>query len=156
MYSNVLDRILKKLWPKVYSGAYPIDIIPKKSSLRKNVYIVNSDDSTQPGRHWYLVFVDHNKTFFFDSFGKEPCSQMLLFIKSVSYTSKIVYNSKQIQSLDSKTCGFFCIFLTFWLKCDLTFASFIDLFGSNFLANDLAVCALAKKVFPEIKKVKCF
>ena len=60
------------------------------------------------GSHWVALVIDENKQgIYFDSYGLEPPKDIKHLFKSNRY--KIINTTKNIQSLMSNLCGFFCL-----------------------------------------------
>ena len=43
-------------------------------STKPGLYVVNTDDSDQPGKHWLVVYISDDAYGFFDSYGRPPSS----------------------------------------------------------------------------------
>ena len=78
--------------------------------------VFNTDIHTQPGPHWVAVFLDkQGRGVFFDSYGMALLvPQHLQSIKrnTISYR----WNTHQLQSLNSKICGQFCLMFLDYMK----------------------------------------
>ena len=84
-----------------------IDSLKSKGS--KNLYyIVNLNDSTQPGSHWVVINVKPNIIEYFDSFGLN--APMELVELSSRLGLNYLYNSTQYQDLNSVLCGYWCLY----------------------------------------------
>ena len=58
--------------------------------------------------HWVALVINENKQgIYFDSYGLEPPKEIKNLLKSNQY--KIGNTTKNIQSLMSNLCGFFCL-----------------------------------------------
>ena len=89
-------------------GVYPADKIPNLRSLPALI-VCNTDTSSKPGEHWIVLYMDKNRRGeYFDSFGRCPFERLKIFLDEncVEWIS----NERQIQSLISKLCGYYCIF----------------------------------------------
>ena len=73
-------------------------------------YIVNLNDSTQPGSHWVVINVraPPDPIEYFDSFGLNAPNEVveLSHLMGVNY----LYNSTQYQDLNSVLCGYWCLY----------------------------------------------
>ena len=74
------------------------------SSLRTGWYILNLDRASGDGTHWCCWFYGKPICMYFDSFGFPP--PKLLESKLGNYRM----NELKIQSLNSDSCGWFCLF----------------------------------------------
>ena len=41
MYSNTIDGVLKRLWPKVYIGTFAVDKFPSRKEKKKRTFVYN-------------------------------------------------------------------------------------------------------------------
>ena len=73
-------------------------------------YIVNLNDSTQPGSHWVALRVraPPNPMEYFDSFGLNAPHEVV----ELSETLRVnyLYNRTQYQDLNSVLCGYWCLY----------------------------------------------
>ena len=67
-----INKILKNNpSTKNFIGTFPACIIPKTN--KKNYsFIINTHDHFNSGEHWVAFVVRNKKTYFFDSFGRNP------------------------------------------------------------------------------------
>jgi hypothetical protein len=98
-----------------FKGAFPVDIIDKIDTNNKNnvtSFIMNTDTSKGPGKHWVAVFMNNNTIEYFDPFGKEPEKIFYKYISSLArkkfgkgniYQLKI--NNVKKQNTKSDNCG---------------------------------------------------
>lgn len=83
-------------------------------------YIMNFDDSKSGGSHWLGLYLKEREMFYFDSYGVS-CPTYIIDFASKRNISSIVYNNLQLQSVESKQCGNFCV----------EFCKTIDRYGAN-------------------------
>ena len=113
METRTIDQVLRKHC-NIYRGTYSSDTLPNiLDSWRPLVIVVNTDPSTQPGKHWIGMFFDEcGNGEFFDSFGQYSARVFERYMNK--YCSVWSYNNKQLQSLISRFCGhcviWFCVF----------------------------------------------
>jgi hypothetical protein len=135
--SQIYKTIVKDDYAKFnFLNVYPRDCIPQKVKYPSS-FVINTHSSHQPGEHWLAVYYKTDATCtFFDSFGMHPSVYKLdkyLDKTSVRWT----YNSKQLQSLDSSTCGYFCIYFILLKSRGLDLKTILSLFSKdNFEFND--------------------
>ena len=69
--------------------------------------MINLDEYSDIGTHWFALWVDNNSVTYFDSFGVEHIpKEIKAFIgRSLSITTNIF----RIQAYDSVMCRYFCI-----------------------------------------------
>lgn len=110
-----------------------------KDKLKKPLdgfYIINLDNSDGPGTHWTVLYkINDGFSLYYDSFGfpaPEEIEDLL---------HKYEYNKKQIQDINSTSCGFYCIaFIKFMInKQDKlkAFDTFCNLFRTNTIDNEI-------------------
>jgi hypothetical protein len=130
--TELLD-IIKYNKVKNFNGVYPKDLM--KKPLKDGFYIVNLDDSTGEGTHWCALYkINNGFSIWWDSYGF-PAPENI-----ESLIHKYEYNKKQIQDIDSSSCGFYCIgFILFLHKKQdkkKAFDIFCNLFKNNTKDNE--------------------
>ena len=103
-----------KITPEVFRGVISRDqiaLIDREAS--PSYYIVNLNDSTQPGSHWVVIHVKSTSKKcepieYFDSFGLNAPNEVV----ELSHTLGLnyIYNSTQYQDLNSVLCGYWCLY----------------------------------------------
>ena len=96
-----------KINRKVFRGVISRDQIALID--KTGYYIVNLNDSTQPGSHWVVIYVRGSGPLeYFDSFGLDAPNEV------VELTDRLgvyyIYNSTQYQDLNSVLCGYWCLY----------------------------------------------
>jgi hypothetical protein len=138
--SNIdLIDILNKTNINNFNGVYPKDRLNKP--LKNGFYIINLQDSGGTGTHWTALYkINDGFSLYWDSFGF-PAPEN---IEDIVY--KYEYNKKQIQDIDSTSCGFYCVaFIKFmYNKQDklTAFNTFCNLFGTNTKDNEFILYQL--------------
>jgi hypothetical protein len=88
---------------------------------RNGSYIINLSDKENPGTHWVALFIRNKVGVFFDSYGLPPPE----IIGQFTHKKKLIYSTDTIQSIDSTTCGFFCVwFLYVFNNLDETYLTY--------------------------------
>lgn len=108
------------------------DLLPDKKSLDEKAYIINTDNSTDPGEHWVAVYFRGDQAIFFDSYGFPPEEDYILpFIQRNA--RRWIQNTEPLQSPWSKTCGMWCIYIIHQLNkgLDLKKAIHEELYGTG-------------------------
>ena len=67
--------------------------------------ILNLDPSSGDGTHWAMWFKKDNEKFYFDSYGVQPPSELIAYLKS-----QIFYNSERVQQNGEVVCGHLWLF----------------------------------------------
>ncbi len=97
------------------------DELPTDGPEQGKMYVVNlgktSNQDTSMGTHWVGVFNGRNNSIiYFDPFGAPPSESILKWLKKAkvpgqSYRKPVVYNTIQLQDIDSSTCGYFVVYV---------------------------------------------
>jgi len=104
------------------------DIIMKdcEGSLKKGFYIVNLDNAGGGGTHWTALYFDGKLNIYFDSFGVAPPKNIERLL------GNFIYNTEQIQDLNSELCGYYCVLFVKYLYHSRSkyyrFNEFVNLF----------------------------
>jgi hypothetical protein len=90
-----------------FKGVYAKDMLP--THLFKNGgYIVNTQNSDQPGQHWCAFYFPRNGIIeYFDPYGIIPLHKEFLDFMD---NKEFIYNSVPIQNPRSEACGPYCVF----------------------------------------------
>jgi predicted class III extradiol MEMO1 family dioxygenase len=64
--------------------------------------------------------------YYFDSYGVEPPEDVIKWMKKDN--KKIVYNTTEIQHIDSTSCGYYCIMFIIWMLRGGDYIDFIHKF----------------------------
>ena len=77
----------------------------RKTAKLNECGIWNLDSSSGDGTHWVMWFKKGNDMFHFDSYGVQPPSELIAYLKS-----PIFYNSERVQQNCEVFCGYLCLF----------------------------------------------
>ena len=111
-----------------FNGVYFRDNLPK---IKDGVYVINLDEYSDIGTHWFALYVRNNDVTYFDSSSVEhiPKEVKAFIDRSLFITTNIF----RIQAYDSIMCGYFCIGFFDFKLAGKTLTEFTDLFSpSNF------------------------
>ena len=122
-----------------FNGVFSRNNLPK---VKDGAQVINLDEFKSIGTHWIVLYVNGNKTIYFDSFGVE---HVLKEIKKFIGNKNTINNIYRIQAYDSMMYGYFCIGLS-------EFIGFIGFIVLNYL---LKVCLLEYEKNDKII-LKCF
>ena len=119
-----------------FHGCFVKDRLP--SRLSNGFYIINLNGSS----HWTALVKNGKYFYYFDSFG---CPAPVEVVHKIS--PEYLYNGKDIQDLDSSSCGWYVIaFLRYMhhnkVNLEKRFISFIKLFGNDTRNNELILKSL--------------
>lgn len=102
MKASTIERLMRK--EKQFKGVFPSD----KIKLKEGGAIVNTDSSKEPGSHWIGLYARGEILEYFDSYGLGPL--MPDIIKFTKKFKQVIFNSVQVQDIESTLCGEYCIF----------------------------------------------
>jgi hypothetical protein len=139
-----------KFTRKSFCGVLPLDLLPIRKVRRNCSFIVNTHKSNQPGEHWFSIYVPkYGPVEYFDSYGLKPFNKEVNdFIKANG--SHYVYNEKEIQGLNSISCGKFSILFIYFRTRGYTLKQYLKFFTSNKLYNDIFI----NKLYNKLIKIK--
>lgn len=109
--------------------------------IEKNkFYIVNTDASYNPGKHWVAIFTSKIPEFF-DSLGQAPSHYDRRFECLMIHQGPVYrYNSKRIQNYGSETCGQYCIYYVMQRSKGYSMEDIVNNFsGIDLYGNDKKV-----------------
>ena len=89
----------KKLSLNGFRGVFLRDTLPTKTKLNE-CGVLNLDSSSGDGTHWVMWFRKGKDKFYFDSYGVQPPSELIAYLKS-----PIFYNSERVQQNGEMFCG---------------------------------------------------
>lgn len=116
--------------------------------IQNGYYIVNLDRQTGDGTHWCAFVVTPSVRLYFDSFGFQAPEQLH------EKLGKYSYNCKKIQSLNSDSCGWFCIAMLHYVQHHgnnlKAFADFINLFTNKVDTNEHIIQAYIEHLNAQI------
>ena len=95
----------KKLKLNGSRGVFLRDALPTKSKLNE-CGILNLDSSSGDVTHWVMWFKKCKDQFFFDSYGVQPPSKLIVYLKSPTF-----YTSERVQQKGEVFCGHLCLFV---------------------------------------------
>jgi len=111
-----LREIAEKLFsPTEFLNVYSLDTLPKTSGpFYDTSLIINTDTHNLPGQHWVAIHARKDEAYYFDSFGQPPPTTIATWLSK--YYSKWTSNTRQVQSINSNFCGYFCIHFLYFAK----------------------------------------
>ena len=143
-----LDELVIKMGINNLKGCFYKDTLKKIEPSSSYIINLNSEfnekNERNSGSHWVALITDDlKKAIYFDSYGEKEPNEIKNLLKSNQY--KIAHTTKNIQSLMSNLCGFFCLAFIYFLtvskyrtKNIINDASiFLDLFEDLDITNDI-------------------
>ena len=87
------------------------NLLPQKKDQKTRAFIVNTDNSDQPGTHWVVVyFSESGNSYYFDSYGLPPLHEEITQFLNQNSVKPWTSNHQRVQSLFSSLCGMYCVF----------------------------------------------
>ena len=104
---SILEKIdaAKNLSLSGFRGVFLTDILHNNTKLNE-CGILNLDSSSGDGTHWVMWFKNGKDKFYFDSYGVQPPSELIFYLKS-----PIFYNSERVQLNGEVFYGHLCLFV---------------------------------------------
>jgi hypothetical protein len=135
MLSNYdIQELVVKMNIPNFRGCYYKDALKKIQPNSSYIINLNSEldenGNVNKGSHWVaLITDDMKKAIYFDSYGESAPNEIRNLLKSSQY--KLGHTSKNIQSLMSNLCGFFCLAFIYFLT--------VSKFRTKNIINDASV-----------------
>jgi len=124
IYDTEINHIMGKYAP-VFQGTIMKDQVSQLKPARKMAFVMNTDTSDKPGKHWVACYLDadHDKSLeYYDSFGKDPPKNFDRDMKKIVDKLKLPHLLKYkinriVEQKTSDNCGFHAMrFLTNRIK----------------------------------------
>lgn len=122
-----------------YLGTHSKDLMQKIKIpvSTKSFSVINLQDSKDGGgTHWVASFNNPKNTYiyYFDSYGIIPSEDTIKWLKKSG--KRILYNTTEIQSLKSVSCGFYCIAFIKWCLGERDYLDFVGSFTDDGSINN--------------------
>ena len=134
MNTRQIDRILKPRG-KNYLDAFSSDNLPHETGI----FVSNTDPGHLPGTHWIAIYIsaDRRRGEYFDSFGRAPNRHFKNYMDS--HCRYWTHNKRQLQSVASKLCGYYCVLYCLCRFRGIDLISFVNRFTRDTGFNDAIV-----------------
>ena len=103
-----INQICSKLFPDNWGGCYAVDDLPIKSYKNTHYFIINTDISSKPGKHWCSVIIYKNICYIWDSFSRNLSKILPILTNRLKKIHIHIIDSNQDganQRGDSQVCG---------------------------------------------------
>ena len=132
---------------RVFRGVFPRDKLPQYVN-GASAYIINTDHSRGPGKHWVCVWFDgQGGAEYFESFGIPPTLEPILRFIKRNITGRFSYNARLFQNLISSACGLYVMYYVLMKSRGARLSRVQQVFHPIRLrANDLRVRSLVKNL----------
>lgn len=113
--------------------------LPRKDG--RELYILNTDKQEGPGEHWCAAFYQDNIAEFFDPYGNPPAVYGFeKMLRDGMRGKEAQYNANCLQGLNSRVCGYHCVFYAFHRCRGFLLEQVVDLYNlSDMRKNDKMV-----------------
>jgi len=124
-----------------FRGGHPCDDGEVYTLKPPYSVIINTDNHNKPGQHWVGVYIDSERMFFADSFGRSVWDESFPVdfrktLKRLSLGRRLIYNPKLVQSLTSNACGYHCMYVLDRLSLNKSIREIYRVFDDDLTAND--------------------
>lgn len=149
MNTKEINNALRYL--RNFGGVLAADQLPM-IQVKGKFYIINTDPSTKPGKHWIAVYMDETPEFF-DSLGQAPSTYKKEFeYFLINHGPEYIYNTQRIQNYGTDKCGEYCIYYVILRGMGFSMKQIVKRFSTvNLQYNDNTVhkfyCDIVKKFF---------
>ena len=125
-------------------GVFAADQLPTKEF--PGAYIVNTDTSSQPGKHGVAFFTTEEGTECFDSFGENPSAYSEHIAQWLKDDCQVV-QCVTLQSRDSTVCGQYCIYFILFRSYGFSYEDMMSSLTESTVISDKFVCKFVNKFF---------
>lgn len=139
MDESQLNYQLKSV--KNYQGSFAIDELNEISIKYFPTFVsINLDKRNNLGTHWIAVAVYENEVYICDSLGgiipDNSFPDHLINYLHVLLFSRKLFITRQLQPINSNTCGCYCIVFIQSMQSKKSFKNYLQLFSNNLYQND--------------------
>lgn len=141
--TNNIDDVLGQY--ALFKGTYPCDLVPILLNIEPQAFVVNTENSHSSGQHWIGLIIKQTNCWYFDSFGNELLNHDILRSLRKIGVKNYFFNCKQIQSVYSNSCGYFCMAFVLSFILGIKYEDFLSEFSENVDQNDRLCLSLIKR-----------
>ena len=135
------------------------DRLPAECLVFTFGFIVNTDNHSQPGKHWCAFYIYRKGCGeFFDSYSRDPSYYKKDFYSFFSRNAleNGLVNRHRLQSNSSNVCGLYCLFYLIRRFNGVSMKNIVNNFSvSDFSLNDLLIYENVTNTFPFCVKNEC-
>ena len=150
MNNRTVENILRcdQRTAKLFEGIYPVDKLPVIIKFPSYI-IVNTAKANVYNGHWVLIyFVSFDSVLFYDSFGRDPSTVNNGYILQKYLDNYSIKFSKFVlQSSFSNVCGYYCLYVAFYLCRDVLFNDMFCMFTKDVYYNDGLIIQETKRLY---------
>lgn len=133
------DQISHFLWMDRYTRTEWRGFVARDSEPMDvdGFYVINTDVTDGPGKHWCIGYLNGPRAEFFDSYGQPP--EMYGLNRLFPDNCTVRFNTRMVQALDAMTCGNHCLFFAYHRCRGRSMDAIVSLYRNNFRWNDKMV-----------------
>ncbi len=115
LFDNEIEKMMVPFQKFGFQGVISADEMPLLEPEIPMSFIMNTDPSDKPGKHWQACNINDSSVEFFDSFGEDPSDMFLKDLRGVvqklspEQYLKLKINKVVQQHANSNNCGFFAM-----------------------------------------------
>ena len=126
MDSVEIREILNKHCPKYFSGVFAAD--DYEITKIPGFLVLNTHERNKTGEHWVCLYVNENRSEFFDSLGLPPLYYHRYWHETLLKISpSYCYNTDRLQEIGSSICGELCIIFIVLRNYGFSFESILKM-----------------------------
>ena len=138
-----IERLLQN--EKIFKKVCAFDQLEKP--VFPSAYVINSDPSNEPGKHWIAVYFDKRGLGeYFDSYGLAPAFVGLESYMDTYFLADWIYNRKTLQALFSNVCGHYCVYYILFRCRRVPLHAIVSDFTSNLTENDHSISRFIREL----------
>lgn len=144
MNTSDINKQLKYL--DCFIGTFARDTLPNIKKFPAAL-VINTDPVSKPGEHWVSNFINKNGDGeYFDSYGFQPLHKEIMEYLNKYCAHRWCYSTVMLQSINSMTCGYYCIIYIKTRCLGYSYCNFITLFSNQTTVNDLIVSNILNEI----------
>ena len=132
--TNDINTMLRHI--TMFAGTFPSDIVPIQQRKYPQAFVINTAPNRTSGEHWTALILTDSKCLYFDSLGCQIQNVSLLKSLKKVGVRYYKYNSCQIQSVLSSSCGYYCIAFVMSFVSNSSYSNFMSKFVTDLKQND--------------------
>ena len=129
LYANSITK-------QTFVGTHPACIYPRTTKVFYS-FISNTQTHEQSGEHWNAWIVNGDTVIFFDSFGRDPRSNVFpeYYKYFINMFHDIYWVKTRVQHRSSVMCGYFCIHFIHLLSAGFGVSDFLCEYSYDLTKN---------------------
>lgn len=133
----------------MFRGTYSVDTLPTRVTDFPAFIILNTAKSRVKYGHWTLLFFINDKhVIFFDSFGRSPNNvNNGDILARYMHSKNVQYNKRFIQGVYSQVCGFYVLYVAYYLCRNASLSSILSVFNNELRNNDYLVVKFVHDIY---------